>query len=1120
MKAFFFSCFFFFFLQASSQQFDHAFVQLNSGGQIHAVLEDSINQIIYIAGNFTSVNGISRRNLAAIDAQSYALINTFNPVASMSGEILCMARFANKLYIGGNFTSMNGNTAYAYFRRFDLTPSGTGATHSTMFNPGTSVTIQDMCADGTVLYAGGSGLVVDDALSGDFRLGFAAIDGPTGNYLSFDPASRISNAGLNWASLEIVKIHSTNNRIYLCGRNFGGAGNDGIIAIDKVNGDFIPSFNPVFSFECVVDCETRNGKIYVLNSKIWPDGFSLMEFDEASSAMSIGAFTFGGGNPESIALYSDQLFIAGTFTSLQGMPCNYFGGVDLDQLLPLNFLPQPNVPVGHRKALHLRGNKLLLSNAMLTNVASNTVNGASQFCLKPSDPGSILIGDTVWCPNENGILVSLSPVKYAANYQWNFSGSGVQISGTGNSVSIAVSSHPLPGYLSVFPLSDCGIASDTVSVYISFHTPPLADAGADTSFTCYNDTIVLFNSLSDPQTRIQWNYPSGGLVEAATCDAFIGGDYRIHVLDTLSGCFADDTVFVYADTALPDIQLPVLLSQLDCNNSGLLLSGNSSTPATVFYWRQQGASVYSDPFICTAPGQYYLVGTNLLNGCCDSSFLFVTQNIETPDLFLSHPFAATYIADTLTCNDTSLLFVVDALQNGISYVWESPSGNSYSGDSVLVSASGEWKVTGTDSINGCVSDLLFFVVEDLQSPVIAMVSDTFFTNCSVDSVWMNFAQFNSMDSIWIADASGTLFNYPSALRDTGHYQLHVMDRNNFCVSSESFVLAHRNQIEFAGASDTMLCRGTTLAIEPQAIYTGTLSYSALSGTLYNDSIPAFQIGSDTLIQILAESGLCSGVYALQVTLPPERYDSVWSFASCDSSFSLGTIHLQSFGGLPPFLYAANGQALQNSLPLNANLGMNQIVIVDSLGCSDTLLVEVLPESTISEPEFMVDYFSHAGDTLLLINTSIPIADSCSWQFPPELTYIYSDAYSIALHFPDSGLYAVELTNYISGCVASVTREISIREEMENQLYPELFRLEAYPNPTHGGLHVVVQSGLPLSFRIELLRSDGTLLLSENFSETHQLQQFYQIPFTEAGVVWLRCISSLEVKTLYIVLIPE
>lgn len=85
------------------------------------------NQRLFIGGKFASVNGVARRNLAAIDinpsSPSYGeVIPSFNP--RPRGTVWALAADANSLYVGGKFSSLGG-ASHPNIARFAISGGGT-----------------------------------------------------------------------------------------------------------------------------------------------------------------------------------------------------------------------------------------------------------------------------------------------------------------------------------------------------------------------------------------------------------------------------------------------------------------------------------------------------------------------------------------------------------------------------------------------------------------------------------------------------------------------------------------------------------------------------------------------------------------------------------------------------------------------------------------------------------------------------------------------------------------------------------------------------------------------------------------------------------------------------------
>ena len=76
-------------------------------------------------------------------------------------------------------------------------------------------------------------------------------------------------------------------------------------------------------------------------------------------------------------------------------------------------------------------------------------------------PGSagIISGPASFTPGTSGITYSVSPIAAATSYIWSYTGTGVTINGSGNSVTLDFSLSATPGTLSVFGRNSCGDGS-------------------------------------------------------------------------------------------------------------------------------------------------------------------------------------------------------------------------------------------------------------------------------------------------------------------------------------------------------------------------------------------------------------------------------------------------------------------------------------------------------------------------------------------------------------------------------------------------------------------------------------------------------------------------------------
>ena len=143
----------------------------------------------YVGGRFTSVrppgsplgtNEVGQAYLAAFDTTTGDLVTTFNPV--LNGQIYAVAASADgsRIFVGGDFTTVNGVTR----NRIAAFDTATGAL-VTNWKPSVSYRVKTISVSGTTVYFGGSfGLV-----NGTERLRLAAVSTDLGTLLPWAPAS-------------------------------------------------------------------------------------------------------------------------------------------------------------------------------------------------------------------------------------------------------------------------------------------------------------------------------------------------------------------------------------------------------------------------------------------------------------------------------------------------------------------------------------------------------------------------------------------------------------------------------------------------------------------------------------------------------------------------------------------------------------------------------------------------------------------------------------------------------------------------------------------------------------------------------------------------------------------
>lgn len=146
-----------------------------ANGPITDVVIDG--DIAYVAGSFTSIGGVSRAGLAAIDLTDGS-ITAWDPNPTGTVSSILADPTNNQLYIGGSFTAIGGAS-----RSGIALVDDTDGDAISGWNPGTNGAVLTMALDDGILYAGGSFTTA----GGSTRNRAAAFDADDGTLQSWDP---------------------------------------------------------------------------------------------------------------------------------------------------------------------------------------------------------------------------------------------------------------------------------------------------------------------------------------------------------------------------------------------------------------------------------------------------------------------------------------------------------------------------------------------------------------------------------------------------------------------------------------------------------------------------------------------------------------------------------------------------------------------------------------------------------------------------------------------------------------------------------------------------------------------------------------------------------------------
>ncbi|HTX19324.1 MAG TPA: choice-of-anchor D domain-containing protein [Bacteroidota bacterium] len=318
---------------------------------------------IFAGGLFTSAGSTTRGNLAAIDMTT-GRITSWNPNAS--GGVSALAVVADKVIIGGNFTSL-GVTSRSYLAALD-TMTGTPIA-TTTWNGYSAGAVNTMLLLGNRLYLGGNFGSVD----GSPRSYLAAIDKNSGSLLPWHPTldaggvyslaslgSRVFTSGffskVNGQSRPYAAAFDTlndsltawnPNPSYLCwsmaaqgttvylGGGFttvGGVGRKSIAAVDTATGALLTNFNANFDLQLNVNAILPNGNQIIIGGQFEKINTltrqALAYLDAGTGAVSSWSSNIntniGTGTIYALAATPQTLLVGGEIISILDVPTQNF----------------------------------------------------------------------------------------------------------------------------------------------------------------------------------------------------------------------------------------------------------------------------------------------------------------------------------------------------------------------------------------------------------------------------------------------------------------------------------------------------------------------------------------------------------------------------------------------------------------------------------------------------------------------------------------------------------------------------------------------------------------------------------------------------------------------------
>jgi outer membrane protein assembly factor BamB len=279
---------------------------VQTDGRVWAILR--LGSRVYLGGDFTHVNGVARNRLAAINATTGQL-RGWNPNANGSVRTLAASPDGTRLYAGGSFTSVGGT----YRGRLAALDAASGALDPS-WKPGTAnSTVRAIAVSGSRVYIGGD----FTTLKGLSRERLALVDGATG---ALDP-SWLPAAN---ASVRTLAPSPNGSRLYVGGdfTAVSGQSRPYLASLGTRAGGLAKRFRPPQPNGLVHDLALSGRRVFTAEGGV---GGAAAAYDAATGTRAWRRKA--NGDVQAVALLAGTVYVGGHFDMFSGQTRRAFAAV-------------------------------------------------------------------------------------------------------------------------------------------------------------------------------------------------------------------------------------------------------------------------------------------------------------------------------------------------------------------------------------------------------------------------------------------------------------------------------------------------------------------------------------------------------------------------------------------------------------------------------------------------------------------------------------------------------------------------------------------------------------------------------------------------------------------------
>ncbi|MFA6468516.1 MAG: T9SS type A sorting domain-containing protein [Bacteroidota bacterium] len=417
----------------------------NSGNAIAANSIVISGDVVYIGGEFTSVNGQSRQNLAAVSRSDGSLLSW---TANVTGSVYSLSQIGPRLCVGGSFTQINDSirtnlalvdTSTGQPTALNLHPNAniyastitgsrlivggsftkigddfrfytamvdTGTGMVLPWNPGATDYVRSVIVDGALIVYGGFFKIAN----GEIRRGVAKFDEASGTLIDWDAHLKVTDESIGSAP-DIQSLFLLENRLYIGGTfdSVNATAQAYAAAVDTGTAA-LSAWNPQPNND-VTNILGAGESIYMTGSFTSVNGTARTEF--ASVTATTGALQSltinANGGINDLMIVDSTLFVGGYFTSIGDSSRNKLAAIDTATGKATSWNPVPN---GNVNDIDTTSSQIIIAGGF------STIDAASRNYLASFNRSTKNL--SIWNPNADGdvLCIGTSPngVVYAGGY--------------------------------------------------------------------------------------------------------------------------------------------------------------------------------------------------------------------------------------------------------------------------------------------------------------------------------------------------------------------------------------------------------------------------------------------------------------------------------------------------------------------------------------------------------------------------------------------------------------------------------------------------------------------------------------------------------------------------------